>query len=197
VTTDFSVSTDPLERFVSWFEEAQACSAYADVVALATAGVDSTPSVRFVNFKGMRNGALMFYTNYGSRKAEQLAGNPVAAMAFHWPALRRQVTLEGACMRTSAENSERYFATRDQETQLTAWASDQSRPLDAFASFAMRIDELRIAYAGKAIPCPPHWGGYELLPSRIEFRVSGEHRRHRRWLYVRYDGKWGMVELYP
>jgi pyridoxamine 5'-phosphate oxidase len=145
----------------------------------------------------MRDGTLTFYTNYGSRKADQLAANAVAAMAFHWPALRRQVTLEGACTRASAANSEQYFSTRDREAQLSAWASDQSRPIESFKSFERRIDERRAAFAGTTIPCPPHWGGYDLTPSRIEFRISGEHRRHRRWLYLRDGAGWAMAELYP
>ena len=197
MTITFDTATDPLEQFEAWFSQAREHSQGADVVALATASVDAMPSVRFVNFKGLRNGALTFHTNYASRKAEHLAGNPVAAMAFHWPSLQMQVTIEGACVRASVEDTQRYFATRDREAQLTAWGSDQSRPLDSFARLEERIDDLRVAFEGRDIPCPPHWGGYELTPARIEFRISGEHRRHRRWLYVRESGKWKMQELYP
>jgi pyridoxamine 5'-phosphate oxidase len=197
MTNDFDPATDPLVRFAQWFEEACTDSPCADVVALATAGADATPSVRFVNFRGLRGNSLTFHTNYDSRKGEQLACNPVAAMAFHWSSRRRQVTLEGPCVRASFVHSAQYFATRDREAQLTAWASDQSRPLDLFADLERRIDRLRAEYDGRAIPCPPHWGGYEITPSRIEFRIGGEYRRHRRWLYVRAQNGWRMSELYP
>ena len=197
MTTSFDPGTDPLARFEEWFEEARRESPSADVVALATASTVAIPAVRFVNYKGMHEGALTFYTNHESRKGDHLARNPVAAMVFYWAPLRRQVTVDGQCIRLPQALSAQYFASRDRETQLTAWASAQSRPLDSFEEFEQRIARLREDYAGKDVPCPSHWGGYGLTPSRIEFRVSGEYRRHRRWLYARAGEMWVLEELYP
>ena len=197
MTTSFDSRTDPLARFEEWFEEARQQSPSADVVALATASTVAIPAVRFVNYKGMHDGALTFYTNHESRKGDHLARNPMAAMVFYWAPLRRQVTVDGQCIRLPQALSAQYFATRDRETQLTAWASAQSRPLDSFEEFDHRIARLREDNAGKNVPCPSHWRVYLLTPEPIDFRVSGEYRRHRRWLYARSREVWTLQEIYP
>jgi len=197
VTTDSSVSTDPLERFVSWFEEAQACSAYADVVALATAGVDSTPSVRFVNFKGMRNGALMFYTNYGSRKARELTGNPRAALCQHWPTLEEQVRVEGRVEVVDPQESDRYFASRPRDSQLGAWASDQSQPMESRDVLAARLREVEPRFEGRAVDRPPFWGGFRVIPDRMEFWFGRPGRLHERLLYAKTASGWSTSWLFP
>jgi pyridoxamine 5'-phosphate oxidase len=193
----FVADTDPLAAFEQWFARAQLSNAAADIVALATASADKVPAVRFVNYKGMYAGAFTFYTNYESRKGGHLALNPRAALAFHWPQLKMQVTAEGDCRPLPPDRSDAYFASREREVQLTTCASRQSRTLDSFDTFERRIEALRIEYAEREIPRPPSWGGMMLTPSRIEFRISGEHRRHRRWLYERKTSGWAMSELYP
>ena len=188
---------NPIEQLRLWYDEAQQRCEHADVVALATASADAVPSVRMVNFKGWRGECLSFYTNYESRKGNQLAENPRAAMLFHWPALKKQVQIEGTCSRMSVADSQAYFATRDREVQLSAHMSQQSRVLESFTYMDKRIEALREQFCSQPIPCPPYWGGYLLDPQRIEFRIGRELRRHWRWEYVRTGSGWQNRKLYP
>jgi pyridoxamine 5'-phosphate oxidase len=197
LTTDTG-SRDPLDRFRNWYEDARSgMGRDADVVALATASSAGAPSVRFVHFKELHSYGFVFYTNYGSRKALDIASNPLAAMAFNWQPLRRQVRVEGHCRRLEPEESERYFATRGRESQLTAAASMQSREMASFDVFRERIEDLRATHADQAIPCPVHWGGVILTAERIEFWQGQLHRRHKRYQYDRGSGGWSVRLLYP
>jgi len=188
---------DPIAQLRIWYSEAESAGAQADVVALATASQDAMPSVRMVNFKGWRGEALIFFTNHESRKGRDLAANPRASMLFYWPSLKRQVQVEGACARMSARDSQSYFSTRDRETQLSTHMSQQSRELQSFEYMDRRVEELREHFHDREIPCPPYWGGYLLEPSRIEFRLGREHRRHWRWEYVRDASGWRNRKLFP
>jgi pyridoxamine 5'-phosphate oxidase len=149
--------SDPIEWFRRWYEEARNDLQGADAVALATAGIDGQPSVRFVHFKGLHADGFVFYTNYGSRKAVELASNPAAALAFCWPALKRQVRVEGRCSRLDRATSEWYFSTRSRENQLTSAASEQSHELASFDRFNERIEELRAAHVDREIHCTYNW----------------------------------------
>jgi pyridoxamine 5'-phosphate oxidase len=189
--------TDPIDQLRLWYAEAEAHSPGADVVALATASADAKASVRMVNFKGWRGDCLSFFTNYESRKGRDLAANPRAAMLFYWPALKRQVQVEGECVRMSESDSRAYFATRDREAQLSAHMSHQSRELESFELMERRIHALRERFRDDEIPCPPYWGGYLLRPARIEFRIGREHRRHWRWEFVRTVSGWQNRKLFP
>jgi pyridoxamine 5'-phosphate oxidase len=191
------LSDDPIEQLRAWYGEAERVTTAADVVALATADADAQPSVRMVNFKGWRGECLSFFTNYESRKGRDLAENARASMLFYWPSLKRQVQVEGVCERMSAADSQRYFATREREVQLSTLMSQQSRELPSFDYMEQRVAELRDEYAGRDIPCPVSWGGYLLTPDRIEFRIGREHRRHQRSEYRRVDREWRRRLLYP
>jgi pyridoxamine 5'-phosphate oxidase len=190
-------ASDPLEWFQRWYEQARNDIPDADAVALATADSDGQPSVRFVHFKGLHAGGFVFYTNYGSRKALELAYNRAAALAFGWLALKRQVRVEGRCSHLDRAASERYFATRSRENQLTSVASEQSRELSSFDALNERIEDLRLAYAGREIPCPADWGGIVLKAERMEFWESQAHRRHRRYRYDYRRNSWNVRILYP
>jgi pyridoxamine 5'-phosphate oxidase len=140
---------------------------------------------------------FVFYTNRESRKADELAVNPRAALLFHWKSLRRQVRIEGAVSRVTDAESDAYFASRSRDSQLGAWASDQSRPLDARATFEARYEAMRERFAGGEVPRPPNWGGYRVTPERIEFWLDREHRLHERRLFVRGGEGWREGLLYP
>jgi pyridoxamine 5'-phosphate oxidase len=170
----------------------------ANAMALATADAAGRPSVRMVLLKGHDERGFVFYTNQDSRKGSDLEANAYAALLFHWKSLRRQVRIEGAVGPVSAEEADLYFATRSRDSQLGAWASDQSRPLDARETFERRYEEMRARFEGRDVPRPPRWSGYRVLPERIEFWTDRAHRLHERRLFTRDEaGGWSEGLLYP
>jgi pyridoxamine 5'-phosphate oxidase len=150
-----------------------------------------------VLLKGHGSYGFVFYTNEQSAKGEQLAANPNAALLFHWKSLRRQVRIEGAIERVGNEQADAYFASRARDSQLGAWASDQSRPLDSRATFEQRFEEVKRRFHGRDVPRPPHWGGYRVVPERIEFWTDRPHRLHERRLFVCEADRWTEGLLYP
>jgi pyridoxamine 5'-phosphate oxidase len=192
------MATDPFQLFDEWFAEARASELNdAEAMALATADASGQPSVRMVLLKGHGPGGFVFYTNEQSAKGSQLAANPKAALLFHWKSLRRQVRLEGAAERVADETSDAYFASRGRDSRIGAWASDQSRPLDRRAAFEARFNEMKQRFEGQDVPRPPHWGGYRVVPNRIEFWSDRPHRLHERRLFTLADGQWNEGLLYP
>lgn len=192
------MANDPFQLFEEWFEEArQAEINDPEAMALATADAGGNPSVRMVLLKGHGPGGFEFYTNEESAKGGQIAANPRAALLFHWKALRRQVRVEGSVERVSDADADAYFGTRARDSQLGAWASDQSRPLDARETFEARFDEVSRRFAGEEVPRPPHWGGYRVVPKRIEFWADRPHRLHERRLFTLQGGDWSEGLLYP
>jgi pyridoxamine 5'-phosphate oxidase len=190
--------TDPFDLFRAWYDEARAAEINdADAMALATADAEGQPSVRMVLLKGQDARGFVFYTNQQSRKADDLAANPKAALLFHWKSLRRQVRIEGAVSIVDAGEADAYFASRGRDSQLGAWASEQSRPLDRRETFEQRYAEVQQRFEGGPVPRPPHWGGYRVNPDRIEFWIDREHRLHERRLFVRDGGGWREGLLYP
>ncbi len=189
---------NPFSLFEEWYAEARTQELNdPGAMALATANADGQPSVRMVLLKGHSPDGFVFYTNQESRKAEQIAERPFAALLFHWKSIRRQVRIEGQVRTVDDETADAYFATRGRDSQLGAWASDQSRPLDSRATFEARFAEMTVRFAGMDVPRPPHWSGYSVWPNRIEFWQDREHRLHERRLFTRNGDAWDEGMLYP
>jgi pyridoxamine 5'-phosphate oxidase len=190
--------TDPFYLFDDWFADARASEPNdPEAMALATASADGQPHVRMVLLKGRGPEGFVFYTNEQSAKGDQLRESGRAALLFHWKSLRRQVRIEGAVEHVPGAETDAYFATRGRDSQLGAWASDQSRPLDERGTFERRFDEVKARFEGQDVPRPPHWGGYRVVPDRIEFWSDRPHRLHERRLFTREDGGWSEGLLYP
>jgi pyridoxamine 5'-phosphate oxidase len=192
-------TTDPIALFDAWYAEANASEINdSNAMALATADAEGRPSARMVLLKGHGPDGFVFYTNFEGRKAQDLIANPHAALLFHWKSLRRQVRIEGAVTRVTDAEADAYFATRSRDSQLGAWASDQSRPLDSRETFLSRFAEVEARFAGGDVPRPPHWSGFRVAPERIEFWQDRAHRLHERTLFTA-DGRggWDSGFLYP
>jgi pyridoxamine 5'-phosphate oxidase len=193
-----ALGPDPLAIFRAWYAEAVEKKLPApDALALATATADGKPSVRMVLYKGFEAERLCLVTNYESRKARELAENPWAALAFYWPGLDRQVRLEGRVERAPAALSDRYFAGRDRESQLGAWASLQSHPVASRAELEGALARERSRWEGRPVERPPHWGMLLLEPLRVEFWLSGPHRLHDRFAYEATATGWTITRLAP
>lgn len=192
------MTTDPFALFNRWYDEARAAEINdSNAMALATADADGRPSVRMVLLKGHGPDGFVFYTNFEGRKAADLFANPNAALLLHWKSLRRQIRIEGPVETVSAEEADAYFATRSRDSQLGAWASDQSRPLDSRETFEKRFEEVQARFAGHEVPRPPHWSGFRVVPQQIEFWQDREHRLHERQLFIRERNGWTESLLYP
>jgi pyridoxamine 5'-phosphate oxidase len=192
------MADDPHALFEEWLAEAQLSEPNdPTAMALATADAEGRPSVRMVLLKGHDERGFVFYTNLGSRKGEDLAANPYAALLFHWKSLRRQVRVEGPVGSVTDEEADAYFATRARDSQLGAWASDQSRPLDRRDTFEARYQEMRNRFEGRDVPRPPYWSGWRVVPERIEFWTDRAHRLHERRLFTRGADGWEEGLLYP
>jgi pyridoxamine 5'-phosphate oxidase len=190
--------TDPIARVQALFEKAKAVEPHdATAMTLATADARGRPSARVVLLKGVDARGFVFFTNRESRKGRELAENPFAALAILWPASQQQVRAEGRIELTSDAESDAYFATRPRESQLGAWASQQSAPLASREALEARAAELAARFPGP-VPRPPHWGGYRLVPEVIELWFAGAGRLHDRFQYRRAeDGGWVMQRLNP
>jgi pyridoxamine 5'-phosphate oxidase len=191
--------TDPFAAFDQWYAEARASELNdSNAMALATADAQGRPSVRMVLLKGYGPGGFIFYTNFESRKAAEILANPHVALLFHWKSLRRQIRIEGPVSRVDDATADDYFATRSRDSQLGAWASDQSQPLADRAIFLDRYEAMEQRFEGQPVSRPPHWSGFRVTPERIEFWQDREHRLHERTIYTP-DGKggWQSGLLYP
>jgi pyridoxamine 5'-phosphate oxidase len=183
---------------MDWLRAGLATGPGGDVLALATATADGRPSVRMVICRGFDERGLVFYTGYGSRKGSELAANPRASAAFYWPALGRQLRLEGAVERTSAEESDAYFAGRGRGSQLGSWASPQSQPISGRDVLDAGVAAAAARFAGRQVERPPDWGGFRIIPDAVEFWQSRPNRLHDRIRHRRErDGGWGAERLAP
>ena len=190
--------TDAFALFDEWFAEARESEINdPEAMALATASATGQPSGRMVLLKGHGPEGFVFYTNEESAKGEQLAKNPRAALLFHWKSLRRQVRIEGSVDGVAEQDADAYFASRARDSQLGAWASDQSRALDSRATFEERFEQVKRRFEGKDVPRPPHWRGYRVAPERIEFWTDRPYRLHERRLFTLENGVWSEGLLYP
>jgi len=193
-------TADPLALFASWYADAEKSELNdPSALALATVGPDGTPSARMVLLKGYDAQGFVFYTNYQSRKGRQLIANPKAAMLFHWKSLRRQVRLEGPVSQVTPEEADIYFASRARGSQIGAWASLQSQPLESRFALEKRVAEIGAKHLVGSVPRPPHWSGFRLQPMLIEFWHDGAFRLHDRLEYSRSaaGAPWSTRTLYP
>jgi pyridoxamine 5'-phosphate oxidase len=193
------VDSSPFKQFEIWFKQAEAAVAILpNAMTLATATKDGTPSARVVLLKDFDENGFVFYTNYESAKGKELDGNPVAALCFYWSELGRQVRITGTIARTSREESEVYFHTRPIDSQLGAWASNQSEVIAGRAVLEAKMEEMSTKYEGRVIPLPPYWGGYRVTPVVIEFWQNRSSRLHDRIRYRLVDGaRWVVERLEP
>jgi pyridoxamine 5'-phosphate oxidase len=196
--TEADLLPDPIALVQRWFTDAQAAGIEQhDAMTLATTTPDGRPSARVVLLKGIDQRGFAFFTNYESRKGRELDANPQAALVLLWTPLQRQVRIGGRVERLSAEESDAYFATRPRGSQLGAWASRQSQPLQDRAELETRWAALEERYAGGVVPRPPHWGGYRVEPDEIEVWQGRANRLHDRFRYVRSAGGWTHARLQP
>lgn len=195
---------DPLALFTAWYDEARETEPNdSNAMALATATPDGLPSARMVLLKGYGPDGFVFYTNGHSRKGREIAANPNVALLFHWKSLRRQIRIEGQLQPVSDAEADAYFHSRARDSQLGAVASDQSAPLDSRETFLARYEAARDRFADGEVDRPPHWGGFRVVPSAIEFWHDRPYRLHERRRFVRdvtadgHAGAWSSTLLYP
>ena len=190
--------TNPITVFDEWFAAAKLSEPNdPNAMALATVNKAGQPAVRMVLLKGHSEAGFIFYTNQESRKADDLRDTMRAGLLFHWKSLRRQVRIEGAVSLVDDATADAYFASRSRDSQLGAWASDQSRPLADRATFEARYAAMEAKFAGGAVPRPPHWSGYCVAPEVIELWEDGAHRLHHRRVFTRNGATWNEGLLYP
>jgi pyridoxamine 5'-phosphate oxidase len=192
------MAVDPHALFEEWFAEAELSEPNdPNAMALATADPGGAPSVRMVLLKSHDARGFTFHTNLDSRKGQEIAANPRAALLFHWKTLRRQIRIEGRVEQVSVEEADAYFATRSRGSRLSAWASDQSRPLQSREAFEQRYAETVARFEGQEVPRPPRWSGLRVLPERIEFWRDREYRMHERRLFTLGEEGWAEGLLFP
>ena len=194
---DTDATGDPIEQLRAWLTEARATIPEADAMALATSDSEGRPSARIVLLRGLDERGLTFFTSRTSRKADELAANPYAAAVLHWWELGRQVRVEGSVEPTSDVESDAYWSTRPRGSQLAAWASQQSRPLRDRDELDQRVREAETRVTGADVTRPDFWGGYRIVPERIEFWTHQDDRLHYRIRYVREPEGWRRELLAP
>ena len=196
--TESDADTDPIAQFRRWFDTALGADLHEpNAMTLATATPEGRPSARIVLLKGFDERGFVFYTSYEGRKSEEIEANPRCALVFYWGELERQVRVEGGVSRIPEEESDEYFGSRPRGSQLGAWASEQSRPVERRDALEERLRNLEAEYEGREVLRPPFWGGYRIEPEVIEFWQGRENRLHDRLVYRRSGGSWRRERLQP
>jgi pyridoxamine 5'-phosphate oxidase len=198
VLDEAHAGSDPLAFFGKWFLEAQNAEvAEVNAMTLATVDVQGKPHARIVLLKGLDEKGFVFYTNYDSAKGNELDANPYAALVFFWQELERQVRIEGTVERVSEEESDTYFSSRPEGSKLGAWSSPQSQVLQDRSLLDKNYHDYEHQFSGKPVPRPPHWGGYRVIPNRIEFWQGRSNRMHDRIVFQRSVSDWSIFRLAP
>ena len=189
---------NPITLFHEWFEEAKSCGLREPTaVCLSTADATGAPSSRMILYKKADERGFVFYTNLGSQKARELNENPRASLCFYWMPLGKQVRVEGTVEPVRAEEADAYFASRDRQSQIGAWASKQSQPLEGYFDLERRAAEFAIKFGISKVPRPDFWSGYRIIPSRVEFWLEKPFRLHERLNYTRTEAGWTARWLFP
>lgn len=192
------LNSDPVQQFERWFNDAREAGILEpNAMSLATTGTDLLPDLRTVLLKYFDQEGFVFYTNYGSRKARELEENPKAALLFPWIGLNRQVIVQGAVSRVSKAESLRYFASRPRGSQLGAWVSEQSKVITSRGLLEQKVAEIKRKFGDGEVPLPSFWGGYRVIPHRIEFWQGRPSRLHDRFEYLRSQDGWTIQRLQP
>lgn len=193
------LKTDPFKMFETWFDEAIKSNALdATAMTLSTVDANNQPSSRVVLLKGVEERGFVFFTNYNSKKGQDIAVNPQVCLSFFWPELERQVMIHGLCQKIPARDSEKYFRSRPYESQIGAWASEQSSKLSDRQTLQNAYEQLKQKYPDAAsIPYPEHWGGYKVVPTNFEFWQGRASRLHDRFEYIYENGNWVAQRLFP
>jgi len=194
---DEIAEVEPLAPFRRWLDEAWKGEPNAHAMTLATATPAGRPSARMVLLKGLDARGFVFYTNLESQKSTELFANPYAALCFMWKSLNRQVRVEGPVEPVDDDEADTYFATRPRDSQLGAWASDQSRSLESRAALERRVEEFSRRFAEGRVPRPAYWSGFRVVPERVEFWQERPFRMHDRLLFLREGGRWRRERLFP
>lgn len=198
MNSSLNLYKEALERFAKLLAEAKKTDLdEPTAMALATADGQGRPSVRILLLKRFDENGFVFYTNAESRKGRQISVNPQASICFHWQPLKKQVTIEGTVQPVSKKETDAYWKTRPRNSQIGAWASDQSKDLEAMPQLLARVEKYKSRFAGQEIPRPPHWSGYRIIPERIEFWTSRPFRLHERIVYEKQGEDWSRKRLNP
>lgn len=195
--TNSFLDADPMALFDEWYREAWAHERDANAMACATADAGGVPSVRYVLLKGRDDRGFVFYTNFGSRKGKELGQRQQASLAFHWKSLRRQVRIDGPVETVTDAEADAYFASRPRDSQIAAWASKQSEPMDERFDLEKRLMHYTLEFEGRDVPRPPYWSGYRVLAETIEFWLDRPFRLHERIVFSRAGDGWTVGRIYP